>query len=111
YVISAVVRRFKVDPGDAKYTPGEMHISGNQIAVVFNGSPESPAPLKVVDLEGKEHATYEIPSSEEAPRKAKEGQDDQLTGILVCFTSRPARFAFVGSGKDDQLEFQIAEPH
>jgi hypothetical protein len=104
YVISEtgkVVREFAVDPGDPDYMPVAMHVSGRSIAVLFFQSQTRQKLVKVVDLDGREQATF------------GEGTDDgkpTLGLAFACFTQKPDRFTFLTETEDNRLALQIAEP-
>lgn len=95
-----VVRRFEVKAGDDNYKPDTMHISGNRMAVLFLQPQTHQQLIKVVDLEGKELATYE-PSATGA---------SALGGGFACYSTNPERFTFLESGDNNQLEIKLAEP-
>jgi hypothetical protein len=102
YAISAggaVVRRFKVDPGSQDFMPFSMHISGNRIAVLFRHSQTAQEIIKVVDLQGRDVATYEEPVIE--GRKT-------LGGAFACYSSNPDRFTFLKALEDHKLGLVIA---
>ena len=94
-----VLRRFKVDSGDDNYRPEAMHISGNRMAIVFFQPQTMRKLMKVVDMEGRELATYETSSP----------SNTELGGAFACYSSNPERFTFLSVGDDDQLEIKIAE--
>lgn len=87
-----VLRRFTVD-GGLDYMPESMHIAGNRIAVEF-----SHQLIKIVDLEGRELATY--------------GADPASPlGWIACYSASPERLTFVGGGaENERLTFQTAAP-
>lgn len=99
------VRRFTVDPGDKDFQPVEMHVSGNRIAVLFFQPQSRETRMKVVDLEGREIATYDTVQIE------GKSQPQPLGTAFACYTANPERFIFLGAGDDNKLEFLIAEPH
>jgi hypothetical protein len=98
----AVIRRFSVDPGDPSYTPNAMHISENRIAVLFLEHETLNEIIKVVDLKGKELATYNEPEVE---------GKSALGPVFACYTTNPERFTFLGTSNDYKLQFRIAEAH
>lgn len=97
-----VVRRFTVDPGYPNYRPAAMHISGNRIAVLFFHPQTMDELMKVVDLEGHEISTLPL---DEKP-------EFNILGLaFACYSGAdPQRFTFLATGKDERLEFRIAEP-
>ena len=99
-----VVRRITVDPGKADYKPAEMHISGNRIALLFFEPQTMEKRMKIVDLEGREIATYDEVRTE---GKAKFGL---LGTAFACYTANPESFTFLTTGANDTLELAIAEP-
>jgi hypothetical protein len=104
YAISAggeVVKRFKVDPGAAYYVPDGMHIAGNRIAVMFRHGTDDRI-LRIVDLDGRELASYTI-SSDEIPAS-------QRLGIFACYSQNPERFTFLSSDDGFKLKITLAEP-
>jgi hypothetical protein len=98
-----VVRRIKVDPGDAAYGPGTMHVFRNRIAVMFIEPNTFEKIMKIVDLEGHELATYNEVRANGKPQAL-------LTGAFYCYTENPTRFTFLGANDDSKLQFWIAEP-
>lgn len=96
-----LVRRFTVDPGRAGYEPGAMHLSGNRIAVLFWEANDRLEILKVVDLQGREIASYEEPVVNGVPA---------LGPAFVCYTDNPERFTFLTTMEDQTLGLSIAEP-
>jgi hypothetical protein len=98
----AIVKRFAIDPGDPAYTPSAFHISGHRIAVLFLEQPTMNKIIKVVDLNGKELATYN-----ETKVEGKSG----LGPVFACYTTSPERFTFLRSSDDYKLQFLVAEPH
>ena len=98
-----VVRRFTVDPGDADLRPTEMHIAGNRIAVLFFHPQTMATRMKIVDLEGREIATYD----ENDDAKSEAGG---LGTAFACYTANPERFAFLSTGDNQRIEFLFAEP-
>jgi hypothetical protein len=107
YVISPggqVVRRFEVDSGDANFKPLSMHISGNRIAVLFYQEATFDKVMKIVDLEGREVASYD---------ELREGGKAKLGTIglaFACYTARPDRFTFLVAGDDHRIELKLVEP-
>lgn len=104
YAISAggsVVRNFQVDPGDRKYVPVHMHVSGNTIAILFRNDLTKQGLMKLVDLEGHEIATYAIPDDK---------SDKPLGPAFACYMPRPDRFTFLTTMEEGRLGFKIAEP-
>ncbi len=114
YAVSAggeVVRRFTVDPGDATYRPIATHVSGNRIAVLFDEPQTHQKVMKIVDVEGRELATYSGDAIYPGAAGAKAEEKQPLGGAFACYTTDPERFLFLGTGADDRLEFRIAEAH
>jgi hypothetical protein len=104
YVVSEggeVVRSFTVDPGDADYMPVAMHIAGHNIAILFFQSQTRQKLLKVVDLQGREQATYS---------EAKEEGNPGLGLAFACYAQNPERFTFLTETEDDRLALEIAQP-
>jgi hypothetical protein len=77
-----VVRRFTVDGGQLDSMPEDMHIARDRIAVRFREL------IKVVDLEGRELATYVL-------------QEGPLEFPVACYSTKPERFTFLGDGDVD----------
>src|SRR6185312_13702634 len=97
YAISeggAVVRRFRVAPETSDMVAEGMQITGNRMAVLFRELKASRALLKIVDLEGKEVAQYDVPT--------KNGRLT-LPMTLSCYSYAPETFTFLNSTKDDKL--------
>lgn len=112
YAVSAggeVVRRFTVDPGDAAYRPIAMHVSGGRIAVLFSEPQTYEKILKIVNLEGRELATYSGDATYLTDTAGKANKTRPLGGAFACYTTDPERFIFLATGTDDKLEFRIAE--
>jgi hypothetical protein len=88
-----VVRRFTVEAGQRDSMPESMHIAGNRIAVEFYEL------IKIVDLEGRELASY-VPH--ELP----------LEFPLACYSAKPERFTFLGDGDVDnpRVTLNVGEP-
>jgi hypothetical protein len=104
YAISAggaVVHDFQVDPGDLRYLPIHMHVSGNTIAILFRNDLTKQGLMKLVDLEGHEIATYAI---------SDDKTDRPLGPAFACYMPRPDRFTFLTTMENGSLGFKIAEP-
>jgi hypothetical protein len=104
YAVSAggqVVRRFAVDPGESSFRPLDMHVANNRIAVLFFDRQSKEAIIKIVDLDGREIATYDQPRVNGNP---------QYGITMVCYTENPTRFVFLGAGDDNRIQFWITEP-
>ena len=104
YVISPggeVVRRFVVNPGSTDFIPDSMHIAGGKIAILFREPQTRKELVKIVDLNGKELATYEEPM---------DNGKGTLGGAFACYTDNPERFTFLYTDADGHLGFKIAEP-
>ncbi len=88
-----VVRRFTVDGGQPDSMPEDIHIARDRIAVRFREL------IKVVDLEGRELATYVL-------------QEEPLEFPLACYSTNPERFTFVGDGDVDnpRVSLNVGEP-
>jgi hypothetical protein len=80
YAISAggeTIRRIKVDPGGSEYRTMAMHVYKNRIAVFFD--PETyDKIMKIIDLEGREIATYD------EAKPAKKQQSVMLGIAFAC---------------------------
>ena len=98
-----VVRRFTVDPGDDNFRPAAMHITPGRIAVLFVQPQSEEKIIKVVDLEGRELASYG-----EAERDGR--MLNELGAGFACYTDQPERFTFLGSDDAHGLKLVIAEP-
>lgn len=105
YAISpkgVVVRRFTVDPGNDDYRPQAMHIAGDRIALLFVQPQSREKVMKVLDLEGREIATYGEPE--------KDGKaSDELGSAFACYSEQPEQFIFLGADDSDRLQFVTAE--
>lgn len=100
-----VVRRFTVDPGNPDFTPVEMHISGNRLAVLFAQHQTMERIMKVLDLEGHEIATYQELSPDGKPRPGTIGI------AFACHISRPERFTFLATDDDNRrIKLKFVEP-
>jgi len=95
-----VVRRFTVDAGQPDYMPDSMHIAGNRIAVQLVHPQSEDQLIKVVDLEGRELATYHVDRTLPSP----------LGYAIACYTSSPDRFTFLGETDDGRLTLNVAGP-
>ncbi len=95
-----VVRRFAVDPGDQKFHPMAMHVSGNRMAVHFFNSQTGENLMKIVDLEGNEIATY---------TQGKTADDQRVGAAFVCYRAEPQQFTFLGATSESKLQLIIAE--
>jgi hypothetical protein len=103
YAISAggeVLRRFTVNPGDARSMPSSMRIAGDSIAIEFRNKDTKKQLFKVVDLEGRDRAIYEWPEFEGKP-----------LWLSLCYFQNPVRFVFLDQAKDDIPVLRVAEPH
>lgn len=94
-----VVRRFTVRPDDSRMMPSNMRIAGDSIAIEFRSSDTKKQLIKVVDLDGKEKATYDWPELDGKPLWQS-----------VCYMQDPERFVFLDAAKDDTRVLRIAEP-
>jgi hypothetical protein len=92
------VRRFTVD-SDSSMLPSQMLISGNRISIQFRNNQNFDTVMKIVDLEGKEIATYKTSRAEE---KAKR---DGVSSIYGCYAASPERFTFLTN--DDKMRLQL----
>lgn len=106
YVISpggSVARRFTVSAGDGKesFMPISMHVSRQRIAILFHDSQTKDQIIKVVDLEGREMATYRDDAGGSLPK---------LGVSFACFSDAPERYVFLGQSDDNRLEFRLADP-
>ncbi|HKV95397.1 MAG TPA: hypothetical protein VJW20_22820 [Candidatus Angelobacter sp.] len=104
YVVSPggeVLRRFTVDPGDDKMMPLQMFLSENRIAMLFRNGGTRAQIMKVVDLTGKELATYDaVGTDPKAP----------LGAAFACYSGKTERFSFLSSDDDHRLLIRITEP-
>jgi hypothetical protein len=98
-----VVKRFTVDPGDPGYQPMHMHTAGNRIALLFRHPDTHDYMMKLMDLDGKELETYEIPQ--------KEQPKDNPLAVFACYSLNPERFTFLGNNKDFKLKVMQVEAH
>lgn len=96
-----VVRRVTVDPGGTKLMPLQMHVAGNRIAILFRNEGTKEQRMKIVDLDGKEVATYDATGT-----NAKES----LGGAFACYLGKTERFSFLATDEDHRIVFRIAEP-
>jgi hypothetical protein len=104
YVVSPggeVLRRFKVDPGDDKMMPIEMHVSENRIAILFRDGGTRAQVMKIVDLDGKELAMYDaVGTNLKAP----------LGAAFACYFAKTERFSFLSTDEDHHIMLRLAEP-
>ena len=78
-----------------------MHIAGDRIAVLFFHPQTGQSLLKVVDLKGREVATYEGPDPTVKP----------ALGLgFVCYDHNPERFTFLETADDHKLQLITAMP-
>jgi hypothetical protein len=99
YVVSAagrVLRRLTIDPGDHALMPTVMQVSGSRIALLFFDSTTESYLLKVVDIEGKEVATY---------------SDAEIGGALACFSSQKQQLTFLSTSDKGNLALSIVQTH
>ncbi len=104
YAISeggSVTLSFRVDSGDPNLLADGMQITGNRIAILFGGPNGSRALIKVVDLEGKQLAQYDVPT--------RNGRIT-LPLTLACYSYPPEAFTFLSTTKDDKLVLETVEP-
>jgi hypothetical protein len=94
-----VLRRFTVDSGDSGSMPSSMRIAGDRIAIEFRNKETKKKMFKVVDLEGKEKATYGWPEVDGKP-----------VWLSLCYMQNPERFVFLDEEKDGGPVLRIAEP-
>jgi hypothetical protein len=99
-----IVRHFTVDPGSQDWTPVNMHISGNRIAVLFRKSQTNAKVMKIVDLEGHELATYDELWSDGRPTFGP------LGFAYACYSSQPERFTFLITDDKYRIELKQVEP-
>jgi len=98
-----VVRRFTVDPGNDNLRPAAMHIASGRVAVLFVQPQSEEKTIKIVDLEGRELASYGEPE--------RDGKMlNELGGGFACYVDQPERFTFLGSDDAHRLKLVIAEP-
>ncbi len=98
-----VLRRLKIDSGELAFYPRTLHIFQNRIAILFIEPNTFEKVMKIVDLEGRELATYD-------ERRANGKPQAMLTGAFYCYTENPTRFVFLGANDDNRLQFWIVEP-
>jgi hypothetical protein len=96
-----VAKRFIVDSGRSDFMPFSMHIAGKTIAILFHEPQTREEFVKVVDLSGKELATYEDPVV---------GGRGVLGPAFACYSDNPDRFTFLYTAEGGHLGFRIAEP-
>jgi len=96
-----VTRHFRVDPGEPDLVTAGMQITGNRIAILFGEPMAHRALIKIVDLEGKGVAQYDVPT--------RNGRIT-LPLTLACYTYPPEAFTFLSTAKDDKLALKIVEP-
>ena len=78
-----------------------MHIVGRKIAVLFREALTHEQFVKVVDLDGREIATY---------------SDTVVNGMstlglaFACYTEDPEQLTFLGVAEDNRLQIKIAAP-
>ena len=96
-----VVRHFTVDTGSTDFIPDSMHIAGGKIAIVFREPQTREEFIKIVDLNGKELATYDEPV---------ENGRGTFGGAFACYSDNSERFTFLYTDDDGHLGFKIAEP-
>lgn len=103
YAISAggAIRRFTVDPGRPDFMPSRMHMAGSKIAILFRKELTREEILKVVDLQGREIATYDEPIIDGT---------HALGPAFLCYADNPERFIFLTTTDDDKLGLIIARP-
>ena len=94
-----VVRRFTVSPDQSGMMPSNMRVAGDTIAIEFRNSATKKHVIKVVDLEGRERASYDFPVLDGKP-----------LWVSVCYLENPERFVFLDQAKDDSPVLRIAEP-
>jgi len=99
-----IVRWFTVDPGDSSFYPSGMHTFQNRIAVLFLDGQTHDKIMKIVDLEGREIATYDELRADGKPTGG------MLGSAFACYSENPTRFIFLGASDDDRLQYWIAEP-
>ncbi|MGA8541702.1 MAG: hypothetical protein WB566_19520 [Terriglobales bacterium] len=98
------VRRLKVDPGGSGYWPAAVHVYQNRIAVLFNNPETHDKVMKIVDLEGRESASYD------ELRSNGKAQSAMIGSSFACYSENPTRFIFLGANDDYRLQLWIAEP-
>ena len=98
-----VVRRMKIDPGNAKYYPRTLHAFQNRIAILFVEHDTFEKIMKIVDLEGHEIATYD-------ELRTKDKNQSMLSSAFYCYNENPTRFVFLGTEDDGRLQFVTVEP-
>jgi hypothetical protein len=96
-----VLRRFTIDPSNNKMMPIGMHVSGNRIAILFRDGGMRTQIMRVVDLDGKELATYNADGTDpKAP----------LGAAFACYSSKGERFSFLSTDEHDRILLRIAVP-
>lgn len=98
-----VVRRLKIDPGDARYYPRTLHVFKNRLAILFLDQNTFEKTMKIVDLEGHEIATYDEPRTDDEHQR-------MLSSAFYCYNENPTRFVFLGTNDDGRLQFVTVEP-
>lgn len=103
YVVSpgGTVRRFTVDAGDQAFMPSHMHMADNRIAILFWNNMTKRELIKVVDLKGREVATYQAP--------VVNGMS-AVGPAFVCYSGNPERFTFLTTMGDGKLGIKTASP-
>lgn len=99
-----VVRRFKVDSGEDNFKPVSMHIAGKRMAVLFYEPQTMEKVMKIVDLQGRDIASYD---------ELREGGKAKLGTLglaFACYTVKPERFTFLVAGDDHRIELKLVEP-
>jgi len=98
-----VVRRFTVDAGRDDLMPVQMHVAGNRIALLFTQPHTGEKVIKVVDLDGKELATYDELREHGKPKLGT------LGSAFACYTLNPERFTFLVTTDDHRIQLKQVE--
>lgn len=99
------MRRLKIDPGDSRYHPHALHVFQNRLAILFQDYDTGEKIMKIVDLDGHEVATYDVPNTADEGKK-----QPMLSGAFYCYTENPTRFVFLGTGDNQKLQLVTVEP-
>lgn len=97
-----IERRFTIDAGGTGWTPVDMHISGNRIALLFRKMDEKL--MKVVDLEGHELATYDEQRVDGKPKLGPLGL------AYACYNSKNEQFTFLTTDDSYKVQMKHVQP-
>ena len=96
-----VVRRFTINAGSPDFLPESMHIAGGKIAILFREPQTSEEFVRIVDLSGRELATYDEPM---------DNGRGTLGSAFACYSDNPERFTFLYTSNNGNLGLKVAEP-